>query len=98
MQLGIDKAQDDLMPFPGVPQRLADGEVREALAQVLEARQGEQVVVMVGGCERARSGPEGEEAVVHDIEGFGLVPEVVFAAGSGSLSGILGCIGIGTWL
>jgi len=33
----------------------------------------------VGGDERAGEGPEGDEAVVHDVEGLGLVAEVVLA-------------------
>ena len=97
MQVGVDIAQDVLMAFPGIAEDFADGEVGEAAAQVLEARDGEQVIVAVGRGEGAGDRPEGEEAVIHDVEGFGLVAEVVLAvgersAGLGSLDWSIGVV------
>jgi len=40
---------------------------------------------VVGGGEGAGDGPEGEEAIIDDVEGLGLVTEVVLAMGSRTL-------------
>ena len=77
------------MPFPGIAQDFADGEVGEAATQIFEARDGVQMVVAVGGRKGTGDGPEGEEAIIHDVEGFGFVAEVVLAAWGGSLVRVL---------
>ena len=92
MQVRVDVGEDALMPFPGVAEHFADGEIGEAQVQVLEAWDGQQVVVAVGGGERAGDRPEGEETVIHDVEGFGFVAEVMLAVWSRALFWILGSI------
>ena len=94
MPVRVDAAQDIVETFCGIAEILADGEVGEALVQVFEPRQGEQVVVAVGGSQGAGDGPEGKETVVEDVEGFGLVAEVMLASGSGTEFGIL----VGIWV
>ena len=98
MQIRVNISEDNLMPFPGVAQDLADGELGETTAQVLEARDGQQMVVAVGRGKGSGDRPIGEETIVNDVEGFGLVTEVVLAMRSGALFGILVGIGIAcTW-
>jgi hypothetical protein len=94
MQIGVDVAQDVVEAFASVAEDFANGETGEAAAQVLEAWDGEGVVVVVGWGEGAGDGPEGEEAVVDDVEGLGLVTEVMLAVRSGSLFWILVGIGV----
>jgi hypothetical protein len=94
MPVGVDGPQDIVKAFSGIAQILTDGEVGEALVQVFEPGQGQQVVVAVGGSQAAGDGPESKETVVEDVEGFGLVAEVMLASGSGALFGIR----VGTWV
>ncbi len=58
------------------------------MVQVFEAREGQEMVVAVGGGAGAGDGPEVEETVIDDVEGFGLVAEVVLAMRSGAQFGI----------
>jgi hypothetical protein len=88
MPVGVDGPQDIVKAFCGIAQILADGEAGEAQVQVFESRQGQQVVVAVGGSQAAGDGPEGKETVVEDVEGFGLVAEVMLASGNGAQFGI----------
>jgi len=61
------------------------------------------VIVAIGGDEGTGDRPQGEEAVVHDVEGLGLVAKVVLAAtvlgiaGSSGVSGLIraGVVDIG---
>ena len=52
------------------------------------------MIIAVGSAERAGDGPESEEAIIDDIEGFGFVAEVMLAMRSRSLFWILETIGI----
>ena len=54
--------------------------------QVLQTRDGEQMVVAVGGSAWAGERPNEGESIINDIEGFGFVAEMVFPARSGLLS------------
>jgi hypothetical protein len=94
MQILVNIREHHLMPFPGVAEHLANGEVGETQPQVLEARDGQQMVIAVGSAERPGDGPEGEETVIHDVEGLGFVAEVMLAMWSRSLFWILETIGI----
>ena len=77
----MDEGQDIIETFPGIAQDFIDEETWETLEQLLEARDGEQVVVAVGRGERTAQRPEGEQAVIDDIEGLGLVAEMMLATG-----------------
>jgi len=94
MQILVNICEHTLMPFPGIAEHFTDGEFGEAQPQVLEARDGQQVIVAVGSAERAADRPEGEETVIHDVEGLGFVAEVMLAVWSRSLFWILEYIGI----
>ena len=94
MQILVNISEHTLMPFPGVAEHLTNGEIGETQAQVLEARDGQQVIIAVGSGERAADRPEGEETVIHDVEGLGFVAEVMLAVWSRSLFWILETIGI----
>ncbi len=77
----VDEGQDLRIAFAGVPQHFADGESGETLQQLLETGDGQQVVVAVGRCERTAQRPEGQQAIIDDIEGLGFVAEMMFATG-----------------
>jgi len=81
VQVVKDVAQDVVAALTGVAQDFANLKLGVACPEVLEAGEGLEVVIAVGRDEGATEGPEGKEAVVHDIEGLALVTEVVFAAG-----------------
>jgi hypothetical protein len=81
LEVLVDKGEDLIEAFTGIAKDFSDGEGWEALQQLLETGDGEQVVVAVGGGEGAGQGPIGEEAVIDDVEGFGLVTEMMLAAG-----------------
>ena len=81
IEVMVDKGEDLIEAFTGIAKDFVDGEVWEALEQLLEAGDGEQVVVAVGGGKGAGQGPEGEETVIDDVEGFGLVAEMMYAPG-----------------
>lgn len=93
MQVGVDVGEDVIEAFGGIAEVLADLEGGEAGAQVSQAGDGEGVVIVVGRGEGAGDGPEDEQAIVDDVEGLGLVAEVMLAMGSGTLLGILVSIG-----
>ncbi len=98
----VDEGQDLRIAFAGVPQHFADGESGETLQQLLKTGNGQQVVVAVGRCERTAQRPEGQQAIIDDIEGLGFVAKmrfatrfrggaVILAAGSmGAASGLVG--------
>ena len=94
MQILVNISEHTLMPFPGVAKHLANGEVGETQPQVLEARNRQQVIIAVGSAERTTDRPEGEETIIHDVEGLGFVAEVMLAMRSRSLFWILEYIGI----
>jgi hypothetical protein len=72
LEVLVDKGEDLIEAFTGIAEDLVDGERGEAFEQLLETGNGEQVVVAVGGGERAAQRPEGEETVIDDVEGLGL--------------------------
>jgi hypothetical protein len=94
LEFRVHITQDGFEPFPGIAENFANGEGGEAVAQVCETGQSEQVVIAVCGHQGSGDGPEGEETVVEDVEGFGLVAEVVLAVGSRALFGVLVRIGV----
>ena len=94
MQILVNISEHALMPFPGVAEHFTDGEVGETQPQVLEVRNRQQVIIAVGSGERTADRPESKEAVIHDVEGFGFVAEVMLAVWSRSLFWILEYIGI----
>ena len=95
----MDIGQDGVVAFAHVGGDCADGQLWEAAAQVLEAGNGLQMVVAVGGRIGAGQRPVSEQAVVEDIEGFALVAEIVLApaglVGGAGAAGVLGGLG---WL
>ena len=94
MQILVNISEHALMPFPGIAEHFANGEVGETQPQVLEARNRQQVIIAVGSGERAGDRPEGEETVIHDVESLGFIAEVMLAVRSRSLFWILETIGI----
>ncbi len=68
----VDEGQDLGIAFACVPQHFADGEIRETLQQLSETGNGQQMVVAVGRCERTAQRPEGQQAIIDDIEGLDL--------------------------
>jgi hypothetical protein len=78
-QVIMDIAQDVLIAFTGIPQQFTDGQSWETGAPMIETREGQEVVIDIGGGAGAGERPEEEEAVIDQIEGFGLVAEAVFA-------------------
>jgi len=78
-EIVVDEEEHLVEAFASIPQHLADLQFGEAVTEVFDTRDGLEVVVAVGGDEGAGQGPEGEQAVVHDVEGLSLVAEVVLA-------------------
>ena len=66
--------------------------------QGIEARNGEEMIVAVGGFEGTGNGPEGEEAVINNIESLGFIAEMVLSRGRFLLVGVGGLIGVGLGL
>ena len=79
----MNKAQDLVIALARIAGHFANLEVGEASAQVLEAGDGLQGVIPIGGDEGARQDPIGKEAIIQEVEGFGLVAKVVFAPAVG---------------
>ncbi len=79
LQVAVDVAQDLVVALARIAQHLADPEAREAATQVLQARDGLQMVVAVGGYIGAEQRPESEQAVIQHVAGLALVAEVVLA-------------------
>jgi len=72
---------DVVHAFAGISQYLPDGQAGETPPEALQAGDGLLVSIGVGGDEGGGQGPEDGEVVVDDVEGIGLVSEVMFAAG-----------------
>jgi hypothetical protein len=81
-------AQDFFVAFARIPQQLADLQIRETAAQVFQTRDGQQVIVDIGRRAGADERPKQEQAIVDQVEGFGLVAVMVFALGLGRLLGL----------
>jgi len=80
VQIGKNEGEDLIKAFPGIGQDLADLEIREAAAQGFEAWNSEEMIVEIGRRAGTGQGPEEGEAIIDDIEGFGFVTEMMFAA------------------
>ena len=77
--------KDLIKTLPRIPEEFTDLERWESFAQILQTRDGQQVIIAVGRSAGTRQRPDQKEAVIHDVEGFGFVSEVVFPArGRGS--------------
>src|SRR5512141_458930 len=87
----MHEAKDFLIAFPRIAKHFTNGERGKTLAQALDARNGEQMVVAVGRGTRTRQRPDQEETIIHNIEGFGFVAEVMFAARAGWLLSAFTC-------
>lgn len=79
MQILVNVGEYGLMSLPGVAKHFANAEIGEAAEEILETGDSEQVVIVIGRGEGAGDGPERGEAIIQDVEGFGLVAEVVLA-------------------
>jgi len=80
LEVVVDKEENLVIAFPGIADDFADVEVRQTLLDSLEAGFGLEMVVTIGGDEGAGDGPVGKQAIVDDVEGFGLVAKVMLAA------------------
>lgn len=100
MQIVIDKLQDFFMAFARITEHFTDLEGGKTLLQILKPRNGQQVVVAIRRRTWTAERPEESEPIIHDVEGFGFVAEVMFPARDGDwlLFGFLRGIGIGCGL
>ena len=80
LQILVDEAQDLIIAFARIAKQFANLEARKALVQMLETGEGQQVIVAVGRGGRSSQWPDQEEPVIDDVEGFGLVPEMMLTA------------------
>jgi len=94
----MNKAQDFIEAFTCIPEQFTDLERRETFAQILQTRDGKQMVITIGRGTRTRQRPDHEETIVDNIEGFGFVTEVMFPARAGWLLTFLRAVGIGSGL
>ena len=62
-----------------IAEQFADLQGREAQAERLEAGEGQQMIIDVSRSTRTAERPEKEQAIIHDVEGFGFVAVMVFA-------------------
>jgi hypothetical protein len=76
-QVVIDVAQNVVESLAGISGDFTDRQLWETATQILKAWDGLQMVVAVSGNEGSGDGPESEETIIEDIEGFGLVPKVM---------------------
>jgi len=96
LQLVMDVAQDRFVAFACVAQEFPDLESGEAVAQALEAGDGEQMVIDISRGAGAGQGPELEETIIDNTKGLGFVAEVVFAGWLGGLLRLRCGVGVGT--
>ena len=88
--------KDFIEPLTRIPEELTDLEGGETFAQILQSGDGQQVIIAVSRSAGTRQRPDQEEPVVDDVEGFGLVAEVMFPARQGGFLVSFGCIRIGS--
>ena len=88
--------QDFIKAIPGVTEEFTDLESGETFAQLLQTGDGQQMVVAVRWGAGTGQGPDEEEPIIDDVEGFGFVAEVMFAAWQGGFLVFFGGIGIGS--
>jgi hypothetical protein len=92
----MDEGQDLRIAFPGIGQHFADDQIGEPLQQLLETGNGQQMVIAVGRFAGTAQRPEGEQAIIDDIESLGFVAEMMLASGFGGWIVLLAAFGIGT--
>jgi hypothetical protein len=80
LQVVIDEEQNLIKAFSCIAEHLRDLEAGKTMGKVPEARDGQQVVVAIGKGKGAGQRPESGETVINNVEGLGLVAEVVFAS------------------
>ena len=86
--------KDLIKTLPRIPEEFTDLERWESFAQILQTRDGQQVIIAVGRSAGTRQRPDQKEAVIHDVEGFGFVSEMMFSARSGLVFFFFGGIGV----
>jgi hypothetical protein len=87
--------KDLIEPLTRITEELTDLEGGETPAQILQAWNGQQMIVAIGRSAGTRQRPDQEEPVVDDVEGFGLVSEVMFPARDAGFLVFSGYIRIG---
>jgi hypothetical protein len=91
----VNELEDFIHALPGIAEELADLKIREASAQGSKPGDGEQVIIDIGRDTGRSHRPEQEEPVIDDVEGFGLVTVMMFAAwGSRPLCLCSACAGL----
>ena len=85
--------KDFIETLPRIPEEFTDLEGGESFAQSLQTGNGQQVIIAVGRSAGTCQRPDQEEPVVDDVEGFGLVAEVMFPARAGGGFVCFGSIG-----
>ena len=80
LQVVVNETQDIVKALTGISDDLTNGEVGKATLQVLEAGDGLQVVVSIGGNEGAGDGPIGKEPIIYDVKALRLVAKMVLAS------------------
>lgn len=88
--------KDFIKPLTGVTEEFTDLEAGEAFAQILQAWDGEQMVVAVGRGAGTCQRPDQKEPIVDNVEGFGFVSEVMFAVRGSRAFVFFGSIRIGS--
>lgn len=96
MEILMHIFKDLIKPLPRIPEEFTDLERWESFAQILQPRDGQQVIIAVGRSAGTRQRPDQGEPIVDDVEGFGLVSEVMFSARSGGFLVFFGGIRIGS--
>ncbi len=81
MQIVMHELKNFIVAFTSIAEHFPNFEKRKTLVQALDPRNGEQMVVAVSRGAGTRQRPDQEETIIHNIEGFGFVAEVVFPAG-----------------
>jgi hypothetical protein len=94
MKIMIDKLQDFFMTFARIAKQFADLECRKTLVQILKTRDGQQMVVAIGGSAGTCECPDESESVVNDVEGFGFVSEMMLSVRSGLIFFSLTALGL----
>jgi hypothetical protein len=84
VQINMHIFEDLIKTFARIAEHFANAEVRKTLAQMLDPWNGQQVIVAVSRGAGTGQGPDQEETIVNDVEGFGFVPKVMFAVRTGA--------------
>jgi hypothetical protein len=81
LQVVVNEEENVVEPLTGIANHFTDLQMGKTAEQIIEARNGLQMVVAIGGNERAGDGPKSEDAIVDDVETSGFVAKVMGAAG-----------------